>query len=220
MSVLSGLTQHHRMSLVHITHYNDEADAADRTVNLTGNGGAADNTEMVETAPAPAADGARRATTPTRRCSNSRTSSHEYGSGTPWATTRFARHQLRRPRGRRRADPRPQRVGQVDPGVDHGGADRADRRQLPARRHAGVRSGWRRGDLVPGGPAAADAQPRRSGNRLGGRVFAPRPRPGGARRWPPWAWIRRWRSDASISSAAARCAAWCSPGCWPAHRAR
>ena len=31
MSVLSGLTQHHRMSLVHITHYNDEADAADRT---------------------------------------------------------------------------------------------------------------------------------------------------------------------------------------------
>ena len=40
MSVLSGLTQRHRMSLVHITHYNDEADAADRTVDLTGNGGA------------------------------------------------------------------------------------------------------------------------------------------------------------------------------------
>src|SRR6476620_2274172 len=52
MSVLSGLTQHHSMSLVHITHYNDEAEAADRTVNLTG---AADNTEMVETASAPAA---------------------------------------------------------------------------------------------------------------------------------------------------------------------
>ena len=30
MAVLSGLTEHHRMSLVHITHYNDEADSADR----------------------------------------------------------------------------------------------------------------------------------------------------------------------------------------------
>lgn len=62
MSVLSGLTQRHRTSLVHITHYNDEADAADRTVNLTGNdsaaadnSGSADNVEMVETAEAPAA---------------------------------------------------------------------------------------------------------------------------------------------------------------------
>src|SRR4029077_11046255 len=35
MSVLSGLTQHHRMSLVHITHYNTEAEAADRAINLT-----------------------------------------------------------------------------------------------------------------------------------------------------------------------------------------
>ncbi len=53
MSVLSGLTQRHRMSLVHITHYNDEADSADRIVNLVGNGGTADNVEMVPTAPAP-----------------------------------------------------------------------------------------------------------------------------------------------------------------------
>ena len=71
MSVLSGLTQHHRMSLVHITHYNNEADAADRVINLTGNGGAADNTEMVETAAAPGRDGCRRATTPMRLCSSS-----------------------------------------------------------------------------------------------------------------------------------------------------
>ena len=70
MSVLSGLTQHHRMSLVHITHYNSEAEAADRVINLTGNGGAADNTEMVETAAAPAATVAT-ATTPMRRCSSS-----------------------------------------------------------------------------------------------------------------------------------------------------
>jgi energy-coupling factor transporter ATP-binding protein EcfA2 len=86
MSVLSGLTQHHRMSLVHITHYNDEADAADRAINLTGNGGAADNTEMVETAAAPAA------TVPMGHHSNAavlelKDVGHEYASGTPWATT-------------------------------------------------------------------------------------------------------------------------------------
>jgi energy-coupling factor transporter ATP-binding protein EcfA2 len=87
MSVLSGLTQHHRMSLVHITHYNDEADSADRTINLTGNGGTADNTEMVETAAAPAA------TVPTvHHHSNEPVLElvgvgHEYGSGTPWAKT-------------------------------------------------------------------------------------------------------------------------------------
>ena len=69
MSVLSGLTEHHRMSLVHITHYNNEADTADRAINLTGNGGAADNTEMVETARRPRRRW-RRATTPTRRCSS------------------------------------------------------------------------------------------------------------------------------------------------------
>jgi energy-coupling factor transporter ATP-binding protein EcfA2 len=85
-SVLSGLTQRHRMSLVHITHYNSEANAADRVINLTGNGGAADNTEMVETAAAPAA------TVPTAHHSDAPVLElvgvgHEYASGTPWATT-------------------------------------------------------------------------------------------------------------------------------------
>lgn len=86
MSVLSGLTQHHRMSLVHITHYNDEADAADRAVNLTGNGGAADNTEMVETASAPAATVAagHHSDTPVLQLIGV---DHKYGSGTPWAST-------------------------------------------------------------------------------------------------------------------------------------
>jgi energy-coupling factor transport system ATP-binding protein len=86
MSVLSGLTQHHRMSLVHITHYNDEADAADRVINLTGNGGAADNTEMVETAAAPAATAhaAHHSDTPVLELNGV---GHEYASGTPWATT-------------------------------------------------------------------------------------------------------------------------------------
>ncbi|MCT7660332.1 ABC transporter ATP-binding protein [Mycobacterium deserti] len=86
MAVLSGLTEHHQMSLVHITHYNDEADSADRTVNLSGNGGAADNTEMVETAAAPKAtvNSSHRGHAPVLELTDV---SHEYGSGTPWATT-------------------------------------------------------------------------------------------------------------------------------------
>ncbi len=83
MSVLSGLTERHDMSLVHITHYNDEADAADRTVNLTGN---PDNVEMVATAPAPAvtAAPAHHAGDPMLEI---RGVSHEYSRGTPWAST-------------------------------------------------------------------------------------------------------------------------------------
>ncbi|WP_185292003.1 ABC transporter ATP-binding protein [Mycolicibacterium litorale] len=86
IQVLSGLTEHHDMSLVHITHYNDEANVADRTINLTGNGGAADNTDMVETADAPVG------TTPVADTDAAPVLElvgvgHEYGSGTPWAKT-------------------------------------------------------------------------------------------------------------------------------------
>jgi energy-coupling factor transport system ATP-binding protein len=85
ISLLSGLTQRHRTSLVHITHYNDEADTAERTVNLTGNGGTADNVEMVETAPPPAAS------VPTHHGGAPLLElhgvGHEYGSGSPWAST-------------------------------------------------------------------------------------------------------------------------------------
>jgi energy-coupling factor transport system ATP-binding protein len=86
MSVLAGLTQHHRMSLMHITHYNSEADAAERVINLTGNGGAADNTAMVETAAAPTATMpvAHHSDTPVLELNGV---GHEYASGTPWATT-------------------------------------------------------------------------------------------------------------------------------------
>jgi energy-coupling factor transport system ATP-binding protein len=85
MAVLSGLTQHHQMSLVHITHYNNEADTADRSVNLTGNG-AADNTDMVETAAAPKVTVAtgHHPGEPVLELNNV---GHEYGSGTPWAAT-------------------------------------------------------------------------------------------------------------------------------------
>ena len=51
LAVLSGLTERHRTALVHITHYNNEAASADRTINLSDS---PDNTGMVETAPAPA----------------------------------------------------------------------------------------------------------------------------------------------------------------------
>jgi energy-coupling factor transport system ATP-binding protein len=74
------------MSLVHITHYNDEADAADRTINLTGNGGAADNTDMVETAAAPAATVSMGHHTDAAVLELNGVG-HEYASGTPWATT-------------------------------------------------------------------------------------------------------------------------------------
>jgi energy-coupling factor transport system ATP-binding protein len=85
MAVLSGLTQHRRMSLVHITHYNDEADAADRTINLVGNGATADNVEMVETVAPPQASAAvHHGSTPLLEL---RGVGHEYGSGTPWAST-------------------------------------------------------------------------------------------------------------------------------------
>ena len=41
-------TEDDRMSLVHITHYNDEGDSAERTIDLTGSGGASDNAEVVD----------------------------------------------------------------------------------------------------------------------------------------------------------------------------
>lgn len=85
MNVLSGLTDHHQMSLVHITHYNDEADSADRTVALSGNGGTADNTDMVQTSAVPtAAASTTDAGAPVLELTGV---GHEYASGTPWAKT-------------------------------------------------------------------------------------------------------------------------------------
>lgn len=89
MGVLSGLTERHRTALVHITHYTNEADAADRVVNLSES---LDNTEMVESAAAPvqAARGtvvaAKTATrgAPVLEVEHIK---HEYGRGTPWAKT-------------------------------------------------------------------------------------------------------------------------------------
>lgn len=84
LRLLAGLRERHRMALVHITHFNNEADSAERIVNLTGAG--ASNTEMVELAAAPTA-------TPSVAAGSAAAVievdgvGHEYASGTPWAST-------------------------------------------------------------------------------------------------------------------------------------
>ncbi|WP_116374540.1 DUF2232 domain-containing protein [Mycobacterium sp. MFM001] len=83
LGIMSGLTERHRTALIHITHYHDEAQSADRTINLSDS---PDNTEMVETTAAPQAsvpiDHAD--ATPVLELAGV---GHEYGSGTPWQKT-------------------------------------------------------------------------------------------------------------------------------------
>lgn len=87
MGVLSRLTKRHRMALMHITHYTSEAESADRVVNLSDS---LDNTDMVESAaaPAPSTTGARVSRSgggePVLTVEHV---GHEYGRGTPWAKT-------------------------------------------------------------------------------------------------------------------------------------
>lgn len=84
LNVLSGLTKRHRTALVHITHYNNEAESADRTIKLSDS---PDNSGMVQ----PTGD----AQMPTVGVGGTRSGStlelvgvgHEYGIGTPWAKT-------------------------------------------------------------------------------------------------------------------------------------
>lgn len=83
LGIMSGLTERHRTALIHITHYHDEAQSADRAINLSDS---PDNTEMVETTAAPPA---------TVGVDHSDAApvleligvGHEYSSGTPWQTT-------------------------------------------------------------------------------------------------------------------------------------
>jgi energy-coupling factor transporter ATP-binding protein EcfA2 len=83
LSVLSGLTDRHRTALVYITHYNNEADYAERTINLSDS---LDNTTMVETAvaPAPTVAVGHHSHAPVLELAGV---GHEYGSGSPWAKT-------------------------------------------------------------------------------------------------------------------------------------
>jgi energy-coupling factor transport system ATP-binding protein len=83
LGVLSGLTKRHRTALMHITHYHNEADSADRTIDLSDS---PDNTGMVETsaAPVPTVAVDHRQHAPVIELVGV---GHEYGSGTPWAKT-------------------------------------------------------------------------------------------------------------------------------------
>ncbi len=83
LGVLSGLTERHRMSLVQITHYDNEARIADRTLALSAS---VDNMAMVSHAapPAPSTEPAARGGVPVLEL---RGVGHEYAHGTPWANT-------------------------------------------------------------------------------------------------------------------------------------
>ena len=83
LRVLSGLTERYRTTLVHITHYHDEAESAERTINLSES---LDNTAMVETAaaPAPTMEVGYQPHAPVLEVTGV---GHEYGRGTPWAKT-------------------------------------------------------------------------------------------------------------------------------------
>ncbi|MGV0624834.1 ATP-binding cassette domain-containing protein [Mycolicibacter minnesotensis] len=84
LSELAGGSGRRCTSLVHITHYNDEAESADRTIDLSGS---RDNTAMVETADVPTTRigyGRQRSGPPVLELSGV---GHEYAGGTPWAKT-------------------------------------------------------------------------------------------------------------------------------------
>lgn len=83
LGVLSGINDRYRTALVYITHYNNESDAADRTINLSA---ALDNAAMVETAAAPASTHAagHQSHAPMLELAGV---GYEYASGTPWSKT-------------------------------------------------------------------------------------------------------------------------------------
>lgn len=83
LNVLSGLPQRHRTALVHITHFDNEAACADRTINLSES---PDNTGMVEPARnrTPVAPPTAVSKKPVLEIIGL---GHEYNSGTPWAKT-------------------------------------------------------------------------------------------------------------------------------------
>jgi energy-coupling factor transport system ATP-binding protein len=86
LGVLNGLTERHRMALVHITHYHSEAEQADATVNLSDS---VDNMVMVDHAAAPvptanAGPSAPRGGEPVLQLDGV---GHVYANGTPWAKT-------------------------------------------------------------------------------------------------------------------------------------
>lgn len=85
LGVLSRLTGQHRMSLVHITHFQSEAESADREIALSAADGRS-AVAAVPTSPVPAgAADYVRSEAPVLLEFDRVT--HEYASGTPWAKT-------------------------------------------------------------------------------------------------------------------------------------
>lgn len=86
LGVLSGLARRHRTALVQITHYDNEANCAERTINLSDSPDNTDMLEMVATVSTPAPRGAvdHGSRAPVLELIDV---GHEYGSGTPWAKT-------------------------------------------------------------------------------------------------------------------------------------
>ncbi|WP_082978808.1 ATP-binding cassette domain-containing protein [Mycobacterium sp. 1081908.1] len=86
LRVLSDLPKRHRTALVHITHYNTEAESADRTVDLSDS---PDNSVMVETVAPPVATNGAAAVNHSSQAPVIELLGvgHEYGRGTPWAKT-------------------------------------------------------------------------------------------------------------------------------------
>lgn len=83
LRVLSGLTKRHRAALVHITHDNDAAAFADRTVDLSDSRD--DDNEIVAVTRARVTDTfTKRSDMPVLELVGV---GHEYGGGTPWAKT-------------------------------------------------------------------------------------------------------------------------------------
>ncbi|WP_046317449.1 ATP-binding cassette domain-containing protein [Mycobacterium sp. UM_Kg1] len=77
LSVLDGLTGHHRLGLVHITHYPAEAGTADQVVAI-GNGER--EAARIEPQPGPAPERGRETILDVRDVS------FDYAAGTPWST--------------------------------------------------------------------------------------------------------------------------------------
>jgi energy-coupling factor transporter ATP-binding protein EcfA2 len=82
LGVLNGLTERHRMALVHITHYSSEAEMADRTVNLSDS---VDNMVMVDEAAAPRGAAVVPPPGTGRPVLQLNGVGHVYADGTPWA---------------------------------------------------------------------------------------------------------------------------------------
>ncbi|WP_144209435.1 ATP-binding cassette domain-containing protein [Mycobacterium tilburgii] len=82
LDVISGLHQRHRTALVHITHFDNEAASADRTINLSDSDDNAGHVGNADTEPSSVAGQQRAAGT-----IELINVGHEYASGTPWAKT-------------------------------------------------------------------------------------------------------------------------------------